>query len=728
MTVEATNTQDGPFLPNGVTTSFPFTFKAITADEVAVVLYDEDGEETTPGTFDATVDPDGGGTVVFDEAPADGLALYIYSDPDYEQTAAFANQLAFLPTVLNNAFDRDVVRSLANRAMINRALLMPIGDDGFTFPGATERANANLGFGPDGSFTLNAVGEGSQGDPGGNVESIGLFTAASGQTIATGTDKVATSGYSTAGVGPAIYIYDAAVDAAYVTAYPRASFRTANSRGFRLLGEQNINVYMFGAVGDDSTDNLTAFNAALAYLKKLSIQATGDFRATPPLHIPMGKYYLSGTWNIHQSVHIKGTGSGQPNAVGPLLRFGNNAHGIVFHDWRTTDADGSAGAGSAGLGDASGSILEGVAIWGGGAGSLAGPYNQADSATGHGIRIRSTAVVIRDVFVAFFGEDGVNISATAGGAGALQGNANSFYLERVWCSYNGRYGCLINGSDANAGTTINLSCVSNAAGGLMDYSFLGNTHIMPHMRDNCISDPTANNNPTSTCKYAGSYYYVVAGQNVAASTTQPGTNSAVWAAWGGSASSKTWVSGMTWVSGSPYGTNPANVNARNVFICAYCEGTQPPVQATYPSMFVGGLLDEVGFVGTASWLHAGLGIMTNAAFQSFVLGQTKFAQLGENIGSPQPNTWTLFYDGTNTWRLTADGSGNIAVTSTGSGTPLSFTANGINMGSGKSLYANGTKVLGAQGAAVADATDAASAITQINLLLARCRAHGLIAT
>lgn len=41
---------------------------------------------------------------------------------------------------------------------------------------------------------------------------------------------------------------------------------------------------------------------------------------------------------------------------------------------------------------------------------------------------------------------------------------------------------------------------------------------------------------------------------------------------------------------------------------------------------------------------------------------------------------------------------------------------------------NGTKVIGTQGAAVADATDAASVITQLNALLARVRAHGLIAT
>lgn len=43
-------------------------------------------------------------------------------------------------------------------------------------------------------------------------------------------------------------------------------------------------------------------------------------------------------------------------------------------------------------------------------------------------------------------------------------------------------------------------------------------------------------------------------------------------------------------------------------------------------------------------------------------------------------------------------------------------------------YFNGTKVVGAQGAAIANATDAASAISQLNLLLATCRTHGLIAT
>lgn len=44
------------------------------------------------------------------------------------------------------------------------------------------------------------------------------------------------------------------------------------------------------------------------------------------------------------------------------------------------------------------------------------------------------------------------------------------------------------------------------------------------------------------------------------------------------------------------------------------------------------------------------------------------------------------------------------------------------------LKVEDTQVVGPQGAAVPDATDAASVITQLNALLARLRAHGLIAT
>ena len=59
-------------------------------------------------------------------------------------------------------------------------------------------------------------------------------------------------------------------------------------------------------------------------------------------------------------------------------------------------------------------------------------------------------------------------------------------------------------------------------------------------------------------------------------------------------------------------------------------------------------------------------------------------------------------------------------------TQASVISGGLNVTT--KYQVGGTQVVGAQGAAVADATDAASAISQLNLLLARCRTHGLIAT
>jgi hypothetical protein len=51
-----------------------------------------------------------------------------------------------------------------------------------------------------------------------------------------------------------------------------------------------------------------------------------------------------------------------------------------------------------------------------------------------------------------------------------------------------------------------------------------------------------------------------------------------------------------------------------------------------------------------------------------------------------------------------------------------------NVNTAGSYFVNSTKIIGAQGAAVADATDAATVILRLNDLLSRIRAHGLIAT
>lgn len=562
---------------NGSTTNFPFSFPVLDASHLVVerlVIATEEIDKTY-NTSEYTVsgigDGDGGSLTLLGTPLSSSYKIIITRIVPYIQELDVNNQGGFYPDNVERALD-----------------LMEM---------QIQQIASGTDEGGGGS-------PGSPGAPGGNVMSVGLFTDLSSTEVDLGTDIIQTSGHTFPGLGHALYIADPDVDIAYAVAYPLAAVITANSRGFRLSPYQQINPLMFGAVGDDTTDDLPAFNAMRDYSRKCSAFSTSFNRPGPPIYIPTPPvaYKLSDTWNIHHCVYIFGDGCSQ--GAGSLCRMVNpNKHCVVFHERRTTDDDGG-GAGDSGLGDASGSLMQGVSWWGPNAGSVSGPYSQGDSPAGSGVRIRAVGVTLRDCFFAFNGEDGINIVATSGTLGANQGNANGYKIEDCQVNYNGRYGCLIAGSDANNGRTSGLSMIQNGAGGLMDYSFLGSSeHSSAHTRDNCVSDPTGCNNPVSTCKYLGVYYYVVAGQHVAASTTTPGTDSSVWRVWSGHPSCITWVSGMTWATGSPYGTNPANSNARNVFTACYGEASQPPIQAYAPNVFTGGLLDELGFdiSATANW-------------------------------------------------------------------------------------------------------------------------------
>lgn len=387
-----------------------------------------------------------------------------------------------------------------------------------------------------------------------------------------------------------------------------------------------VNVRWFGAAADFITDDLPAFDAALATI----VARNSGYSGNDSLFIPAGNYFLGDAWNIHAPVVIQGSGSGQTS--GTLIRFPANSNGIVFNYWNTHDD----GLGQ--QGNADGSSLSGVQLWGGNMlvddeGEVASFWG-GDSPNGHGIRIRTPFVAVKDVLVAFFGGDGININASSGSGGSTEGNANSFHLERCQSIYNRGFGFLTNGLDANAGAVIACSAISNGGGGFIEYSFLGNTYLQCHARDNGVDDPTNSGGAVGACRYGGGHYYVVAGQQAAASTAAPGTDSAVWRPFAGHIHTPEWQPGMSWALGSPYATNPANVNGRNVFLGCYAESAQPPVQATTPSLFVGGLLDEVGVVGTATWLRGtGAGGIAARDFRSLAVNdqgiQTTF---GDPLG------------------------------------------------------------------------------------------------
>jgi hypothetical protein len=91
----------------------------------------------------------------------------------------------------------------------------------------------------------------------------------------------------------------------------------------------------------------------------------------------------------------------------------------------------------------------------------------------------------------------------------------------------------------------------------------------------------------------------------------------------------------------------------------------------------------------------------------------------------QSTTIALFKtDGTIEFAGSAPGTASAGQTNIGGG--VIDTAGNVIAGGVYKVGAN--QVIAAQGAAVADATGAGDVVAQLNALLARCRAHGLIAT
>ena len=117
---------------------------------------------------------------------------------------------------------------------------------------------------------------------------------------------------------------------------------------------------------------------------------------------------------------------------------------------------------------------------------------------------------------------------------------------------------------------------------------------------------------------------------------------------------------------------------------------------------------------------AGVGVHGRASGTSTTVGVRGESMSASGVGVYGTNT----ANGGVAISADASGTSSIGIYCTGS-------LYGLQTGSdidANSYYASGTKVVGGQGAAVADATGAGDVVAQLNTLLARLRVHGLIAT
>lgn len=104
MTITTTTVRNGPYTPDGATTSFPFGFLPLSAAEVLVTQVQDDGSEDPITGWVLT--PDGeGGFVTFATAPLPGSgAIYVNANPNFKQLVT--SQASILPGSIEYLADR----------------------------------------------------------------------------------------------------------------------------------------------------------------------------------------------------------------------------------------------------------------------------------------------------------------------------------------------------------------------------------------------------------------------------------------------------------------------------------------------------------------------------------------------------------------------------------------------------------------------------------------------
>ncbi|WP_147414314.1 hypothetical protein [Sphingomonas gilva] len=419
---------------------------------------------------------------------------------------------------------------------------------------------------------------------------IGTWSSIPGQNLAGGGMEFRTSGYATDGDGGgARYRVMTTLEA------PEPGEATS-ADGIRLglSYEQEINVKMFGAVGDGIADDWQSFEDAKNYfdvkLEKLNAYVDGDplepNLALGRLYIPGGVYRLAQPWQINKcAIEIYGDTGVQGSRRASILQ-GDGGYTVLYVQRADTDLDTKV-PNTGKSGDAT--ILRHITI----------TMSSAADTDAHGIRLRARAH-LEQVQTFGCGGDGINVVATSGSADfARHGNANLTHI--LWCKSTANRGCglRIEGADVNASVVLGFDGQDNGSWGIYDDAFLNVSYLGCHTSNNGRSDvgaPGYTNTTTSWVQHDGYRWSLAAGQEALAASTEPGADDLVWIRGQAQAAPATglpswsdWVAaGKIFVSGGPYAC--LNDNSCSVFVGCYSEGAQPHSQLLAPRcQLIGGL-------------------------------------------------------------------------------------------------------------------------------------------
>jgi hypothetical protein len=137
MTIASTIRKAGPYTGNGVTTSFPFSFKLFATTDLVVTQTSLLGLESvllinTDYTvfLNANQDSAPGGTITTTVAPATGILLTLSSGIPLVQPVLLTNNGGFYPTVINDALDRVTILIQQMSEQLSRSAKVPISGIG----------------------------------------------------------------------------------------------------------------------------------------------------------------------------------------------------------------------------------------------------------------------------------------------------------------------------------------------------------------------------------------------------------------------------------------------------------------------------------------------------------------------------------------------------------------------------------------------------------------------
>ena len=152
MAISSENRKTGIFTGDGKTTRYPFDFRILKTEHIAVITDDAIGNEhilSEGRDYTAALETDGGHIDL--AAPlAKGRRLVIVSNQPYLQPAIFTNHGGFYPANLNDALDKLVIQDQQIREQVSRALKVSvISNVNLTLPAPSP--GKGIGWNADGS-------------------------------------------------------------------------------------------------------------------------------------------------------------------------------------------------------------------------------------------------------------------------------------------------------------------------------------------------------------------------------------------------------------------------------------------------------------------------------------------------------------------------------------------------------------------------------------------------